>query len=201
MKKPKPLPFVKTPLFAQVASRIAKLLDGYMWCLIGGRAVELWSNPPQTPDIDILVEAKSDNRNVRDALSQEFSFLHSLSAPGYSPIRFYQTKTKPFVDVDIVVGFEDVHTWALERAVMVAAPARRSFKFPVATAEDVVILKASAALSPRREDKAQRDIAAIKAIASAVSLDADYIETVLSMAALDYSGERKLLRKLGVLEP
>ena len=93
-------------------------------------------------------------------------------------------------------AFEDVHFWALERA------KRRTVNhvsFPVVLPEDLVILKAQAAVAPQRGEKSPRDKAAIKAIAKENDLDTDYIETILTQAQADCGDEYKLLKELGVL--
>lgn len=43
--------------FCDTMARIKKVMASGPWCMIGGRAVEFYTNPPQTPDVDILCSA------------------------------------------------------------------------------------------------------------------------------------------------
>ena len=192
--------FIDTGDFRNVMGRLVKALRAYTWCLIGGRAVEVWSNPPQTPDVDILIDLRS-RRSVRAVERRMFRVGFEIDrrffGPGMTPMWFF-TDSATKTEVDIIGAFENPHFWAIERAA--AYRIKHGATIKVAQAEDVVILKANAACSPGREDKFPHDIAAIKAVAKANALDADYIETVLTEAGADWSDERRLLRKLGILE-
>lgn len=189
--------FIDTKEFADVMRKINHALVDYDWALIGGRSVEVWANPPQTPDVDCLVKFKARDTDKLLASMKRHGFIleRKFFDPKYVPMLFFKDDTLN-VEVDIIGAFEDVHLWAIERSVKRTVS---GVKFPVAQPEDVVMLKANAALTPRRGEKAERDVAAIKAIAKDNSLDTDYIEIVLSQALIDWSDERKLLVDLGVL--
>lgn len=195
--------FLDTKEFSRVIKRVSEALKPYQWCLIGGRAVEVHANPPQTPDIDILVKyANGDTARVVRAMGEcDFKLDRSFSDKGFAPMLFFkdliEKDTAGHVEVDLIGAFEDVHAYAIERA------EKKKFgksMIPVAKAEDVIILKATAALSPRRDHKMARDVEAMKAINENVELDTDYIETVLTVALGDYSDEVKLLQRIGVLK-
>ncbi len=189
---------IHVPQFAIVMRKIIRALRGYDWCLIGGRSVEVWVNPPQTPDIDVLVKfGAKDAKNVLGAMADEGFTLDRKFVDRDSAPMFFFSDDEEGVEVDLIGAFEDVHDWAIERSVKKNVA---GLKFPVAQPEDIVIMKAYAAVSPRREtDKQARDAAAIKAIAKDVDLDLDYIEIVLSQALADTAEERAFLTKLGVL--
>lgn len=178
--------------------KVVRALQGWRWCLIGGRAVEVHSNPPQTPDIDVLVAVDPQQKKmlVKRISAEGFELdtrLDDEDDSGEFPMLFF-TDTNG-VEFDVVGAFEDIHFWAIDRAL---AQRVGGLRIPVATAEDVVILKAQAVLA-RNDDRKSRDIAAIRAIATSVELDTDYIATALSEANADMSEESELLQKLGVL--
>lgn len=183
--------------FPIVMKKCMRALRGYEWCMIGGRAVEVWANPPQTPDLDLLVKFEArDAKHVIAAMKDEGFRLDKKFIDRDSVPMFFFTDTEERTEVDLIGAFEDVHDWAIERSVKKTVG---GLKFSVALPEDIVILKAYAAVSPRRE-KRERDEAAIQALAADNELDTDYIEIILSQALADTTDERKLLVKLGVLE-
>lgn len=195
--------FIDNKAFARVVKRIRPIIDQFDWCLIGGRAVEVHANPPQTPDLDFLVKyGPKDMRGIIEAMQNEsFVLTKRLSDRDFVPILFFEDTIErdgeKWVEIDIIGAFEDVQLWALERATN-----RRvnGVAMPVAQAEDIVILKADAAVSGGRPvDKRARDKAAIIAINENVDLDVDYIETILSQGMADRADEKRLLIKLGVL--
>ncbi len=190
--------FIDDKQFPIVMRKIVKALKGYDWCMIGGRSVEVWSNPPQTPDVDVLIRFTArEMKTVIAAMERTgFTLVRKFFDPDYVPMLFFSDDAE-HVEVDLIGAFEDVHEWALDRSVKKTVG---GVSFRVAKPEDIVILKANAALSPTRGEKAERDKAAIEALANAVDLDGDYIDLVLSQALMDWTDERKLLVSLGVLE-
>ena len=190
--------FVYGKQFPRVMKKILKALRGYKWAMIGGRSVEVWANPPQTPDIDCLVkfQAKDAGKVISAMSAGGFELTRKVVEKKYAPMFFFMD-TEEHTEVDLLGAFEDVHDWAIDRSVMKTIG---GVKFPVAQPEDIVILKANAALTPNRGEKVVRDIAAIKAIDESVDLDIDYIEIVLSQATMDWSDERELLVESGVLD-
>lgn len=183
--------------FPIVMKKCMRALRGYEWCMIGGRAVEVWANPPQTPDLDLLVKFEArDAKHVIAAMKDEGFRLDKKFIDRASVPMFFFTDTEEHTEVDLIGAFEDVHDWAIERSVKKTVG---GLKFSVAQPEDIVILKAYAAVSPRRE-KREHDEAAIQALSADNELDTDYIEIILSQALADTTDERKLLVKLGVLE-
>ncbi len=198
--------FSDTKEFADGMQRVTRALDGFKYCLIGGRAVEMRANPPQTPDLDFLVMfgPKDAKRVIKSVEDEGFALIRKFFDEKYAPMLFFKDVASDSADlkVDIIGAFEDVHEWAIERATMVKTKAKIPYAiaFPCAQAEDIVIMKANAALSPKRGEKAERDKAAIVALAESNDLDADYIEIVLTQALADWSDERELLLNLGVLK-
>lgn len=190
--------FIDGVQFPRVIKKIVKALRGYKWAMIGGRSVEVWANPPQTPDIDCMVkfQAKDAGKVIAAMASVGFELTRKVVEKRYAPMFFFMDKEED-TEVDLLGAFEDVHEWAVDRSVLKKVG---GVTFPVVQPEDIVILKANAALTPNRGEKVDRDIAAIKAIDESVDLDIDYIEIVLSQAMMDWSDERDLLVKSGVLK-
>lgn len=46
--------FILDPRFGRVMRKIPWPLKPWEWCLIGSRAVEVWTSPPQTPEVHVL---------------------------------------------------------------------------------------------------------------------------------------------------
>lgn len=193
--------FIDTQDFRNVMNRMAKALQPWPWCLIGGRAVEVWTNPPQTPDVDVLVNLHpKDIRDLENAVIKAgFDLLTRFHDVGMSPMWFFKD-IRTGTEADIIAAYEDVHFWAIERS-QILSFFDGKLRIPVARAEDVIILKANAACAPGRAEKVSHDIEAIKAIAGSHNQDLDweYIRTVLDMAGADWSDERTLLRRLHVI--
>ena len=190
--------FIDTNDFRKVMGRVVESLRGRKWCMIGGRAVEVWVNPPQTPDIDILIDISPRHvKAVEVAMRKNhFSLTRSFYDRGMAPMWLFRDAVTG-TEVDVIGAYEDVHRWAIERATTYTIKKGASFR--VATAEDVVVLKANAACMPGRGAKVEHDIEAIENIARDNELDKDYIETVLGMASADWTDEARLLRKLGII--
>lgn len=169
--------------FPKIMSKIVRALAGRQWCLIGGRSVEVWSNPPQTPDVDVLVKMTDDDA---DRIIRRFERLGvglvNIQEGLVHPNIFLRDE-KLGVEVDVLGAsqFELPFYYAIERAVKKTI---QGVTFPVATPEDLLILKANAAMDVgRHRDKRERDIAAMRAVVSSVkNLDRDYIATVLNMS-------------------
>lgn len=167
--------FIFDPRFGIAMNRITPALRGWPWCLIGGRAVEVWTNPPQTPDIDLLVRTKDDTEieKIAEALG-----AHSIqqAAPverGDPHAKFVTFAQKSAVEVDLLVACDDLHFQVIRRA---PRKTINGVSFPVAFAEDIVILKSQCLVDlGRPKDKKVRDRRAIRDIASSVDLSKDYI--------------------------
>lgn len=190
---------IDTPEVKATIKRVAAALKGWRWCLIGGRAVEVHSNPPQTPDIDVLVFVNpNDKGELLSALRPGFRLetrLDDEEDESEFPMLFLRDR-KNGIELDVVGAFEDIHFWTLDRA---EDEKVAGIKIPVATAEDVVVLKSQAALSRGDIQRRERDEKAIVAIADFTKLNKSHIKTTLFEAQADMSHELSLLRKLGVL--
>lgn len=166
--------FILDPRFGRVMRKIERAMRPWGWCLIGGRAVEVWTNPPQTPDVDILAAAGDDaapemlRRFSRRGIPPKGGAVEGLGAP---TLFLHDRALK--IEVDVLGAYDPLHFSMIERA------PRKSVQgvvFPVAFAEDIVILKAQSATDPGRPAaKRARDRKAIRDVASAVRLDRKYL--------------------------
>jgi hypothetical protein len=187
--------FILHPSFGSVMRKIVSALAPWKWCLIGGRAVEIWTNPPQTPDIDVLIalDDEGDMAQVVDRMK-----LARLRPE--TPIDFDDPMAKFLalgynVEVDVLVAHDPLHFQVIDRA---ARKTVKAVRFPVAYAEDIVILKSQALVDPgRRPDKKQRDRQAIRDIARSVTLDKTYIRETLDSHR--WIEEAKMLRLMRVV--
>jgi len=190
--------FSDTQEFAGVMRRIDMALPEGEWCLIGGRAVELWANPPQTPDIDILIAKDLENLEADLGALERAGILPCApwEPGGIAFLKDAETGT----EIDVLGNSEPLLNAMVYAAHVVTV---HGVSFPVATAEDMVILKArmladpQGALMGRATAKRKRDRKAIRAIAAAQTLDADYIRKTLTQER--WGEELEILRKLGVL--
>ena len=187
--------FILHPSFAAVMRKLIEALKPWRWCLIGGRAVEVWANPPQTPDVDVL--AAVEDQDI-DSLQERFRSrgIHvneSVEGLG-SPMLFFED-TKLRVEVDLIGAYEPIHFAIIERAPMKTV---QGVRFPTAYAEDIVILKSQAAIDPGRPpEKRIRDRRAIFDIAKSVKLNREHIEDELSKNG--WTEELSLLRLMRVV--
>lgn len=188
---------IESPSFCPAIKKLKTVLPDGLWALIGGRAVEVHSNPKQTPDIDILCNGlKLDT----------WALLHDLKAIGIVPtipyedgfILFLEDK-KADVEIDIMPSYDAFDIRAIKRASMAKC---NGVSFPVVQPEDLVIMKAQAAcdagggLMGRTKMKIKHDMDAIQILDKEVDLDKDYIVKVLR--AERWFEELRLLRKLGL---
>jgi len=175
--------------------KIVSALKPWKWCLIGGRAVEIWTNPPQTPDIDLLVDVTDETVNsLCDSFRARGVQVNELVEGLGSPMVFLKDHALK-VELDVIGAYEELHFSIIRRAVTKTVQAVR---FPVAYAEDIVILKSQALVDPgRRSDKKRRDRQAVRDIAASVKLDKAYIREALDVSG--WSEELKMLQLMRVV--
>lgn len=161
-------------MFAKILSELGAALDraaiGYM--VVGGQAVLVRGEPRLTRDIDVTLAAGP------DALPQILSFLTDLGMHPLpsDPIGFArQTMVVPAVDdrtgvrVDLILSWTPFEAEAISRAESVSVD---GYRYRVATAEDLVVMKI---LAGRPRDL--EDVAGI--LLRHPDLDARYVETWL----------------------
>lgn len=192
---------IKQAKFVQSIKKIIKAFDALEidWCLIGGRAVEMRTNPPQSPDIDLLCSAQDATpREILEAFDNEGIRLKERYEPG--DIAFMKD-IKNGTEIDVMPSFDPFDAAVILRAGVIKL---KGLEIPVAIAEDLVMMKAraacdsSAGLIGRPKDKAERDVAAIKILAGDNDLDLKYIKETLIDEHWD--DELALLKKAGVLK-
>ena len=127
-------PFIQHPDFPVVMQKLVRALRPWTWCLIGGRAVGIWTNPPQTPDVDVLVVFREEDASVLLARlkSEAIELESSLEGDGVPTFFLKDRQTK--VEVDVLGAYETMHYFVAERAVSKVVQRAR---FPVAYAEDM----------------------------------------------------------------
>lgn len=168
-------PFATTKTFARVMravnaafSRINDESANIGWCLIGGRAVELYNNPPQTPDVDILVAGESalESGAAFPAAFRKCGFTLAGSYDPEDPVSFWKHQATG-TELDILFGFGTFEN----RIIRDAKPETiNGVSFPLVAIEDLIILKATAAVGAgtargmmeRSEEKAVRDKVALE---------------------------------------
>ena len=187
--------FILDPRFPVVMRAIGKALRPWPWCLIGGRAVEVWTNPPQTPDVDVLaaVEDEQVPLVIRRMAAVRVTLNDSATGLGSPMLFFTHRATK--VEVDVLGAYDPLHFAVIGEAIRRSV---QSAPFRVAHAEGIVMLKAQAAVDVGRPaEKRTRDRRAILAIAASVRLRKSYIGTTL--AAHGGTEEAALLRLMRVI--
>lgn len=201
---------IQSKNFCATIQKLVSALVNENWCLIGGRAVEVHANPPQSPDIDILIDGTTSDP---EALIIELKKYNIVLKESYEPgdIVFMIDKSNS-EEVDLIPTYDDFEIKAIGRArrgerfecVVGSVSSRSSVKFPVVQVEDLVILKAVAAcdlnrtgLMGRGEEKVKRDIKAIQALAKDSKLDKQYIIDTLMRER--WPKELKMLRTLRVV--
>ena len=175
--------------------KLVRALRPWTWCLIGGRAVEIWTNPPQTPDVDVLVVFREEDASVLLARlkSEAIELESSLEGDGVPTFFLKDRQTK--VEVDVLGAYETMHYFVAERAVSKVVQRAR---FPVAYAEDIVILKARAIVDiGRPAEKRKRDRKAVWDIDKQVKLNKPYIQETLDEHG--WSEEAKMLHVMRIL--
>src|SRR3990167_134833 len=176
--------------FPRIMTKILRVMEPWPWCLIGGRSVEIWANPPQTPDVDILAAVK--DHHV-DAIARRFEKVGVRLVNVWDglkdPTIFFKDE-KLGVEIDLLSSADPMYTWILERARRMTI---QGVTIPVATPEDIVIMKSRAACGiGRPKDKRGRDLAAINVI-SETDIDRDFISESLLQAG--WNEERAFLLK------
>ncbi len=189
------------PSFSKIMRKVAAVMRPYNWCLIGGRAVEIWSNPPQTPDADILYDAQEVNgAELIDAFEGARNGIR-LNEHFKEGDVIFLLDTKEDVEIDLIP------TWDPVNISMIASAEKKTVggvTMPVATAEDLIIMKAQIlsdvhdGAHGRSPEKVERDKAAIQTLAQLKGLDRLYIVNVLK--AEGWMQELRILQKLGVFK-
>lgn len=187
--------FVLTPQFSRVMRKVVSAMAPWRWCLVGGRAVEIWSNPPQTPDIDCLAEVE--DGDVPEVVGR-FRAVGIVAREVYTgvgaPILFLRDQRER-VDVDVLGAYDPLHMWVVLSAV------RRTVggvRIPVARPEGVVALKAQSAIDVGRPPgKKIRDRRAIATLAKSRRLDKGLLEGIL--IAYGWMEELRFLKSQGIV--
>ncbi len=188
---------LESPSFCPAIKKLKTVLPNGLWALIGGRAVEVHSNPKQTPDIDILCNGME---------IDVWDLIKSLAAIGIKPVEEYEEGYILFaedkaldVEIDIMPSYDLFDIRAIKRAGKATC---NGVSFPVVQPEDLVIMKAQAAcdagggIMGRTKQKVKHDMDAIRILNDAVDLDMDYI--VKTLRRERWFEELRLLRKLGL---
>lgn len=187
--------FVLSPKFPRTMRKVVAALSPWRWCLIGGRAVEIWANPPQTPDIDCLAAVKDEDVPQLKARFQRTGIRTVEVYAGMgTPILFLRDVSER-VDVDVLGAYDPMHTWiifgALHRTV-------QGIRIPVARPEGVVALKAQSAIDiGRPAGKRNRDRKAIDVLARLKAFDKKLLEGILIVYG--WREEWEFLKSRGVL--
>ncbi len=183
--------------FCDTINKVKKVLKTGPWCLIGGRAVEFYTNPPQSPDSDCLLDATHyDIRKVIKDFKAIGVKLREEYEEGY--IAFLYDKDTD-TEVDLMPTYDRFEIQAIKKA-KTARCGKASF--PVIEIEDLVIMKAAAAVSEggmmgRSDEKKYRDVKAIIVLQKENDLDGNYINKILRKEVM--VREAKLLKKLGII--
>jgi hypothetical protein len=187
--------FIDTESFGRVMKKVVQIMRPWGWCMFGGRAVEVWSNPPQTPDVDILTDLTDDDVENLALRSQRFSIRLASEATGQGAPMVFLKDTRENVEIDIMGAYEELHYATIRRAVWKTI---RGVRIPVAYAEDMIILKAQSALDyGRAPAKKIRDRRAIQNIASSVKINKAFV--LENLQNYQMQDEIQLLKRLGVL--
>lgn len=188
---------IESPSFCPAIKKLKTVLEEKTWALIGGRAVEVHSNPKQTPDIDILCDGRK--LDVW-ALIRELSGIDIELTTPYEDgfILFLEDKSLD-VEIDIMPSYDHFDIRAIKRSEKAKC---NGVVFPVVQPEDLVIMKAQAAcdagggMMGRTKEKVKHDMDAIRILNEEADLDKEYIVKTLRQER--WFEELRLLRKLGV---
>lgn len=147
---------------------LAELMEtaGTPWALIGGHAVNVWVEPRLTRDIDVTVAAKPLALERLKGVFAEAGWQIAEELGGQQPsgpdfIRFTRGDRDPPIEVQVAKT-------VFQQKVLDRAAAGAMGAVPVATVEDLVVLKLIAA---RKKDESDLD-----ALARLPGLDWAYIE-------------------------
>ncbi len=197
--KNSPERFIDNKAFPRVIKKITKGMGNIPWCLIGGRAVEVWTNPPQTPDLDILYDANElDGVAVVDRLEAVGISLNENYREGDI---IFMLDRKEKVEVDVLPTYDPLNVTMIRAAKPIVI---QGVSTPVVSPENLVILKAQiladaeAGSVAREPDKLERDAASIRTLGLRRDLDRFYIGRTLKREGWD--DEIKILKRLGVLK-
>jgi len=186
--------YILKPEFGRLMRKVQQGLRGFRWCLIGGRAVEVWTNPPQTPDADILAGVTDDAVPlIVDRFGKLGVEVRDAKTGLGAPLLFFED-VQLHIELDVLGAYAPLHDFVLESA---QSRTLHGIRIKVATPAALVLLKAEAAVDPSRA-KHVRDVNAILAVARAQKLDPDYLESAIQVC--DMPVERKLLVRLGILK-
>lgn len=186
--------YIYNPNFPRIMTKIIKVMGPWPWCMIGGRSVEIWSNPPQTPDVDILAAIKDHHVPAVVRRFEKYGVhLKSVWEGLKDPTIFFKDD-KLDVEVDVLSSADPMYAWIIERARFKTV---QGVNIPVASPEDIIIMKSRAAGDiGRPRDKRERDMAAIGVIGK-LDIDRDYISEALIQAGWDE--EYDMLLKEGII--
>lgn len=192
---------IETKEFCTTMKKVARVMGPGKpgkWCLIGGRAVEVYTNPPQSPDVDILFDATI---NRMPMIIRKFKTFNIVLVEEYEKdyIGFFVDEDNG-VEVDVMPTYDPYEVEAIRLAEMTQCGEAR---FPVIGIEDLVIMKAGAAASEggmmgRSQEKKLRDIKALLVLQNENDLDSEYIASIVKPSLMPR--EHKLLKKLGILK-
>ena len=188
---------IESASFCPAMKKIKKVMNGSSWALIGGRAVEVHTNPPQTPDIDILCDASG--VDACDLINAFKSIGVVLTMPYEEGDIIFLIDKALDVEIDVLPTYDGFDVRAIKRAKNATC---NGVGFPVVQPEDLIVMKTQAASSAgggmmgRSKEKVKHDMDAIRTLIKEVDLDKDYIVKVLR--AERWFDELRLLRKLGL---
>ncbi|MEO8539079.1 MAG: nucleotidyl transferase AbiEii/AbiGii toxin family protein [bacterium] len=155
--------------------------------LIGGQATNYWARPRYTSDFDFTVAADANGieRFVAELASRGFQVIRTEGGGSPSGPDFMRLERNGGIDaIDFIVAKTEFQDLVIERAVLDAPDG-----LPVATPEDMVILKLIA-----NRSKDQRDIFTI---VEAQPIDWDYVKHWAGVWEVTPALE-KLLAELGL---
>jgi len=163
--------------------RVIRTLDhlGVKWSLVGAHAINTYTRPRATEDIDLIVDAKR-MKQVLAALEEEFGELHTVDVG--AAIRVTE------LSVDLIRSDNHPLFWeALQQGRV-----RQGVRIP--PAEILIALKFLAAVSPwRRPAERKQDAADLIGVYQAAGSELD-IDAVLGHASRIYPGAEKELAKV-----
>jgi hypothetical protein len=136
-----------TEALGQSLSELGSFFDGRSWkyCLVGGLAANCWGRPRFTQDIDITVytEVGREADVIRELLTSFHSRLDRAEARQFAiDHRVLLLTSRAGIQIDVALGALGFEEQMVERAPRYEI--LPSILVPVATAEDVVIMKAIA---------------------------------------------------------
>jgi nucleotidyltransferase AbiEii toxin of type IV toxin-antitoxin system len=133
-----------TEALTQTLTDLSCFFEGRSWkyCLIGALAANRWGRPRFTGDVDITVLARiGDEEAIVDALLAAFRSRLDLSDARQFALdnRVLLLISQSGIDIDIALGALAFEEHMLDRAI--PYDVLPGIRLPVATAEDVVIMK------------------------------------------------------------